>query len=173
MKPTLIAAGLATWLIATVSPLRAQGGVIPLDSAAVAALAWLQPRLDEAVSVRFRTPWGASILENPRLVPTGLGYARLASPAAHRRASPFELQTRGPATWAGLQVGAGVLGVVGAIYGWYFSESCLNGDCLAPGLQGAVAWSLLGAAAGAVIGGVVGSLVTRWRTIYRYPKLTP
>jgi hypothetical protein len=152
--------------------LHAQEGLIPLDSAAITALAPLRDRIDYAARMRFKTPWGTSVLATSRLLPSGLGYDSLTNPGSHLAAPAFELQVRGRATLTGLQVGTGVLGLAGALFGSQYAElACTDTTgCVAPRFQGAVIVGLLGGAVGAVIGALVGSQFPQWRTIYRHPE---
>jgi hypothetical protein len=158
-------------LLAAVAPsLAAQDGVIPLDSGAVAALARHRDRIDYAARIRFKTPWGTSVLAATRLLPSGLGYDSLTNPGSHLAAPAFELQAPGRATLTGLQVGAGVLGLAGALFGSQYAElACLDSSaCVAPRFQGAVIVGLMGSAVGALMGALVGSQIPQWRTIYRH-----
>jgi hypothetical protein len=164
-------------LTIAVEPATAQGGVLRLDSATVAALAALEARIDRADSLRVKTPHGSSVLIAPRLIGSGLGYARLAGPDPQLDGSAFLLQTQGRMTRTGAIVGAVALGLTGAVIGFMFSGlACLDiieRPCSAPWLGGVLVVGVIGAAGGAAVGAVVGASATGWRTIYRYPPPRP
>jgi hypothetical protein len=169
MRP-LIAVAFALPLAVAVSPIRAQEGVIPLDSAAVAALASLRERIDGADELRLRGPSGLSVLVVPRLVPSGLGYRTLVGPDPRLDGHDFVLQARGRATETGATVGAIVAGLMGVAVGSVFSGlACLDvQNCDPPRFESAATVGVLGAAAGGLIGAVIGSRFRKWRTIYRH-----
>jgi hypothetical protein len=167
----LTALGLGGLLAAPVSPLQSQGGIIALDSPVVHQLSPLRDRIDYAARLRFKTPWGTSVLADPRLLASGLGYDSLTSPGSHLRAPAFELQVRGRATGRGAVVGAGIAGLLGALLGTQLAGLCMCSR--PPQIETALVVGVLGAAGGAVVGAIVGSQFTSWRTIYRYPDSAP
>jgi hypothetical protein len=165
-----MAVALALPLAIAASPIRAQEGVIPLDSAAVASLASLRERIDRADELRLRGPSGVSVLVAPRLVPSGLGYGSLVGPDPRTGGQDFVLQARGRATEAGAMVGVILAGFAGAAVGSMFSGlACLDVQgCSAPQFESAATVGLLSAVAGGFIGAIIGSRFLRWRTIYRH-----
>jgi hypothetical protein len=87
------------------APAAAQGGLVPLDSAALAALAPLASRIDSAPVLRLRTLWGNSVLVAPRLVPSGIQYRDLTGEPPRIDGRAFRLQRRGHATGTGAILG--------------------------------------------------------------------
>jgi len=153
------------------APAAAQGGLVPLDSAALAALAPFASRIDSAPVLRLRTPWGKSVLVAPRLVPSGIQYRDLTGAEPRIDGRAFRLQRRGHATGAGAVIGGLLLGALGTGVGVFLTSfACIDaevpcGPPAEPIIAGAVFGTLIG-----VIGGVlIGSRVTRWHTVYQHP----
>jgi hypothetical protein len=149
----------------------AQGEVVVLDSAALAALAALAPRIDSADVLRLSTLWGNSILVQPRLVPSGLEYRTLTGDEPRIDGRAFALQRPGRATGTGALAGGILLGALGAglgafVGGWGCSDRAE--PCTTPIGYG-IGFGVLGATVGAAIGGMIGSRITRWHTIYQHP----
>jgi len=170
MCPPIVVA-LAISLAAVARAVLAQDRLIPLDSAAVAALAPLRPRIDRADELRLRGPAGVTVILAPRLVPSGLGYGSRVGPDPVLDGRDFVLQARGPATETGAMIGVILLGFGGALIGSAFSEmACFEvlSGCDAPRLEGALIVGVVGAAAGGLVGAVIGSRFRTWRTIYRH-----
>jgi len=169
MRP-FIAVALAIPLAVVALPVVAQEGVLPLDSAVVAALTPLRARIDQAGDLRLRGPLGVSVLVAPRLLPSGLGYGSLVGPDPRLDGREFVLQTRGRAAGTGAMAGAIVLGLAGAVLGSQLpGVGCLDSENCFPARLGAAALAgVMGAVAGGAIGTVIGAFVPQWRTIYRY-----
>lgn len=170
MRPPAFLAALALTLGAVPAP--AQEGVLPLDSATVAALAPLEARIGHVAQLRLRTTAASVVLLAPRLLPSGLAYEALEGSGPRLDGREFLLQTQGRATWTGAAVGAVVVGLGSAVL---FSQlaglACLDAEvnCRAPRLESALVGGLVGGAAGGVVGGLIGALIPRWQTIYRHP----
>jgi hypothetical protein len=143
---------------------------VPLDSAALAALAPLASRIDSAPVLRLRTLWGNSVLVAPRLVPSGIQYRDLTGEPPRIDGRAFRLQRRGHATGTGAIVGGLLLGALGTGVGAFLTSfSCIDAErpC-GPPAQPIIAGAVFGTAIGVIAGGVIGSRVARWHTVYQH-----
>lgn len=110
-------------------PASAQGGVLRLDSATIAALTDVQARIETAERLRLLTPGSASVLVAPRLLPSGLGYASATDDDPRLDGRAFRLQARGRASRTGRIIGAIALGAAGAAFGFIGSGlACLDAE---------------------------------------------
>jgi len=153
------------------APAAAQGGLVPLDSAALAALAPLASRIDSAPVLRLRTLWGNSVLVAPRLVPSGIQYRDLTGEPPRIDGRAFQLQRRGHATGTGAIVGGLLLGAVGTALGRFLAGfACIDTEvpCDMTPAQPIIAGAVFGTAIGVIAGGVIGSRVARWHTVYQH-----
>jgi hypothetical protein len=153
------------------APAAAQGGLVPLDSAALAALAPFASRIDSAPELRLYTLWGKSVLVAPRLVPSGIQYQDLTGERPRIDGRAFQLQRRGHATGTGAILGGLLLGALGTGVGVFLTSfACIDAEVpCGPPAQPIIAGAVLGTAVGVIAGGAIGSRVSRWHTVYQHP----